>query len=178
MEHSRIDVDRLVRRGETVSGSWPLSAFERLGSLLASADGDVRWQARARRERRAEGGEDTYLGLGIQARLQVVCVRCLGPVAIDVDDRREFLLVPDEETAERLDDPESELEVVAADTPFRLADLVEDELILAVPALPRHEACDLPAGHGDANGVETAPRDRVRPFAGLGKLRGGADETE
>lgn len=178
MDHSRIDIDRLVRRGERLSGSWPLSAFERLGSLLANADGEVRWQASARRERRVEGGDDTYLGLAIQATLQVPCVRCLGPVAVDVDDRREFLLVADEETAERLDDPESELEVVAADTPFRLAELVEDELILAVPPLPRHEACELPAGHAGENGADAAPDDRQRPFVGLGRLRGGADETE
>lgn len=179
MEHSRIDIDRLARRGEALAGAWPLAGFERLGSLLASDAGEVHWEAAARRRRRVEGGEDTYLGLAIRTTLQVACVRCLGPVAVDVDDRREFLLVPDEETAERLDDPESELEVVAADAPFRLAELVEDELILAVPPLPRHESCDLPAGHGSPADAEAGPnRDTVRPFAGLGKLQGGVDETE
>lgn len=180
MENSRIDIDRLARRGETLSGHWPLAAFDRLAGLLASDEGEVRWQAGARRQRRVEGGEDTYLVLAIEAKLQVPCVRCLGPLEVDVDDRREFMLVADEETAERLDDPESELEVIAADTPFRLAELVEDELILAVPPLPRHEACELPAGHGqpphaDPDGPDGPVR---RPFEELGKLRGGIDETD
>ncbi len=182
MENARIDIDRLARRGETLAGQWPLSGFERLASLLADTEGEVRWRARARKERRREGGDDTFLDLAIESRLHVPCVRCLGPVAVDVDDAREFLLVADEETAERLDDPESELEVVAADTPFRLAELVEDELILAIPPLPRHEACELPAGHGrdsgpdsDRDGYGESPR---RPFEGLAKLRGGGDETD
>src|SRR5690606_8450321 len=144
MDNARIDIDRLARRGETLAGRWPLAAFERLASLLASAEGEVRWRASARRRRRPEGGDETRLTLAIEAVLPVPCVRCLGPVDIPVDDSREFLLVADEQTAERLDDPDSELEVIAADTPFRLAELVEDELILAVPPLPRHDACELP----------------------------------
>jgi uncharacterized protein len=178
MENARIDIDRLARREQSLAGSWPLAGFERLGTLLADDAGQVEWRAGARRRRRVEGGEDTYLDLAIRATLRVPCVRCLGPVAVEVDDRREFLLVADEETAERLDDPESELEVIAADTPFRLAELVEDELILAVPPLPRHEACELPAGHGSPGAEAGAPADGIRPFSGLDKLRGGVDETD
>jgi uncharacterized protein len=100
----------------------------------------------------------------------VPCVRCLGPVAIDVADRREFLLVDDEQTAERLDDPESDLEVIAADVPFRLAELVEDELILAIPPLPRHDDCVLPAG-GEAGEPAGATTSTRRPFAGLEALQ-------
>ncbi|MCO5118335.1 MAG: DUF177 domain-containing protein [Burkholderiaceae bacterium] len=177
MDNARIDIDRMVRRGEALSGRWPLAGFERLGTLLASSDGDVRWQASARRRARAEGGEDTYLGLALAASLPVPCVRCLGPVDIVVDDRREFLLVADEETAERLDDPESELEVIAADTPFRLAELVEDELILAIPPLPRHAACELPVDHGPEADGGPDGEPASHPFEALRKLRGGTDET-
>ncbi len=178
MDDTRIDIDRLARRGETLSGRWPLAGFERLETLLASVDGDVRWQASARRQHRVEGGEDTFLVLALEALLSAPCVRCLGPVEIPVDERREFMLVADEETAERLDDPDSELEVIAADTPFRLAELVEDELILAVPPLPRHPACELPIPDQDAGAEANPPESVRRPFEGLGKLRGGADETD
>jgi len=178
MDHGRIDIDRLARRRETLAGNWPLAGFERLGTLLAADDGEVRWQASARRQRRVEGGEDTFLTLAIEALLTVPCVRCLGPVEVPVDDRREFLLVADEETAERLDDPDSDLEVIAADTPFRLAELVEDELILSVPPLPRHPACELPIAAEEAGAEAEAPADTRRPFEGLDKLRGGADETD
>jgi len=181
MDNARIDIDRLARRGETLAGRWPLAAFERLASLLASAEGEVRWRASARRRRRPEGGDETRLTLAIEAVLPVPCVRCLGPVDIPVGDSREFLLVADEQTAERLDDPDSELEVIAADTPFRLAELVEDELILAVPPLPRHDACELPAGQGrerEAGGEGGSAGAARHPFEGLGKLRGGVDETD
>lgn len=179
MEHTRIDIDRLARRAETLSGRWPLAGFGRLETLLASIEGEVQWQVSARRQRRIEGGEDTFLRLAIDAVLSVPCVRCLGPVDIPVDESREFLLVADEETAEGLDDPESELEIIAAETPFRLAELVEDELILAIPPLPRHPACELPFATAGAGSEAGPPVDAARrPFEGLGELRGGADETD
>lgn len=169
MDNTKIDVDRLARRGESLSGAWPLAAFERLGTLLADApDGAVRWRASARQEHRVEGGTDSFLMLAIAATLPVPCVRCLEPVAVVVDDEREFLLVADEETAARRDDPDSELEVVVAGAPFDLAGLVEDELILAVPVLPRHADCHMPDDAGDED-----PHDAVRrPFEGLGHLIG------
>jgi uncharacterized protein len=40
-----------------------------------------------------------------------------------------------------------------------LRELIEDELILAVPYAPRHEDCTAAGAHGDAQ--------KVSPFAGL-----------
>jgi len=173
MEHERIDVERLARRDERLEGRWPQSAFERLGSLLSSDAGDVDWHVRAWWRLRPEGAQELHLALGLRTVLSVPCSRCLAPVEVAVDEEREFLLVADEETAEALDDPDSPVDVVAADKPFQLADLVEDELILAIPPLPRHADCELavPVDLDDA-GVST-PR---RPFEALAGLRTGGED--
>jgi len=45
-----------------------------------------------------------------------------------------------------------------------VAELVEDEILLALPVAPRHEKCGLP-GAAEAG-------DRVNPFTVLGGLKG------
>lgn len=180
MENATIDIDRMIRREEVLSGCWPLGGFERLAEMLAEPAGDVRWRARAWREDKVGRPSEVFLALELRATVPVPCVRCLGPVPLEVDDARRFLLVKDEQTAARLDDPAAELEVVAADDPFHLAELVEDELILAIPALPRHERCGLPGETGGAESAETSSDviELRRPLAGLAQLRGGKDEPE
>ena len=54
---------------------------------------------------------------------------------------------------------------VVASREMAVRDLVEDELLLALPYAPRHENCSAQAG--------AAPEGRQRPFEGLrGMLRG------
>jgi uncharacterized protein len=52
-----------------------------------------------------------------------------------------------------------------------LVSLVEDELLLALPLVPRHEVCPqpLPMSHGDDVQEEPAPN----PFAALAVLKRG-----
>jgi uncharacterized protein len=45
-----------------------------------------------------------------------------------------------------------------------VAELVEDEILLALPVAPRHEKCGLP-GVADAG-------ERINPFAALSGLKG------
>jgi uncharacterized protein len=81
------------------------------------------------------------------------------PLGVD----RRFRFVADEAEAERLD-ADSEDDVLAIEPALDLQALVEDELILALPLVPRHEHCTLPA---DA----AADGDAAHPFAGLAAWR-------
>jgi uncharacterized protein len=77
----------------------------------------------------------------VRATLQVRCQRCLEALPLEVDS--ESLLVLAANQAEIDADPESvdapDRVVAAHEMP--VADLVEDELILAVPYAPRHDDC-------------------------------------
>ena len=115
------------------------------------------------------GPPQTWLHLHAQASLALVCQRCLGPVETPLMAQRSFLFVAGEETAAQLD-ADSEDDVLALTRSLDLQELVEDELLLALPLVPRHELCPqpLPMEHGDAPDEE-----RPNPFAALAALKRG-----
>jgi len=174
---STIDTARLARNGETIRGELPVARLPRLASLLATTDGQVDWRARGWREHRPEGGHDDFLELSISALVHPACVRCLEPVAVGVGDRRRYRLVDTEAEAERLDPEDDEYDVLAGGSRFDLEALIEDETILALPSMPRHDDCVAMAGD------QAVPADRApeKPFAALQRLRrgppAGDDET-
>src|SRR5262249_20365248 len=91
---------------------------------------------------------------------------------LDVDRRIRF--VADPEQAEALD-AELEDDVLELQRHMDLRELVEDELLLALPLVPRHEgACPqpLPMNSG-ASGVDdgSSPAEVPHPFAALAKLK-------
>ena len=91
--------------------------------------------------------------------------------ALQVD--RVIRFVEGEETAERLDE-EGEEDVLALSRSVDLLELVEDELILALPIVPRHETCPEPlvvSKEASAHIKEEGPGERDHPFAVLAQLK-------
>ena len=86
------------------------------------------------------------------------CLRSLVPFA------------PDEASAAALDD-ESEEDVLVFGGAFDLMELVEDELLMSLPLVPRHERCpvDVQLAAADPDFEESAVKPS--PFAGLASLR-------
>jgi uncharacterized protein len=127
----------------------------------------VRWRAAG--SHRPVGGENqVWMHLQADADVVLQCQRCLRPLdeAVHVD--RHFRFVADEDTAAALDD-ETEDEVLALPRSLNLRDLVEDEMLLALPLVPRHEVCPeaIPMQFGDVELVE----EKANPFASLALLR-------
>ena len=150
-----IDGFEFASAGATQQGVLPLRGFERLRDTLASDEGEVAYELKGVRDARGRPS----LWLRVEATLQLRCQRCLGALAHEV--KAEELLVLAATQAEIDADPtdvESPDRVLAAKE-MRVADLVEDELILALPYAPRHEACAPAVPHGEGA--------KVRPFAGL-----------
>jgi uncharacterized protein len=111
--------------------------------------------------------------LHIEASTQVMleCQRCLGPFAVDVGAKRSFLFVHGENTAAELDS-DSEDDVLALTRSLDVPELIEDELLLALPLVPRHETCPVPL---PAAGSAASPEDEdaPHPFAALAALKRG-----
>ena len=102
-----------------------------------------------------------------------MCQRCLGPVDIAVSVKQSFRFVGSEEAAEAQDE-ESEEDVLALSQEFNLADLIEDEVLMAMPVVPRHEECPVEVKLEVADaGFEAASAEKRNPFAVLAKLQGG-----
>lgn len=174
-----LDLRHLAQSGDTLTGEGAIDLFSRLAAEAADAEPRlVRWSAQAE-WRRAVAAPGTaaaqppvlWLHLNASTELPVVCQRCLSPVveALAVD--RWFRFVADEATA-AAEDEDSEEDVLVFQPAFNLVELIEDELIMALPLVPMHEVCPtaLPTSAGPV--IEDAPA-RPNPFAVLQQIKKG-----
>lgn len=170
----RLDLRAFTRSGGTLQGDLPLAALARLlPSLLPQAAGEaaatVSWRADG--DMRPVRGGEPELWLHLQARADVVleCQRCLQPMAQALQVDRRLRFVDGEDEAARLDE-DSDDDVLPLPPALDLPGLVEDELILALPLVPRHEACPqpLPMSVADDGALDEAPH----AFAALAQIRG------
>ena len=170
----RIQPLRLAERGASLSGSVLTQQMPRLGGLLHGKAGQADLRLRFGRD---DGGQAHVSGR-IDARLAVVCQRCLEPMEIDVEREVNLVLVRDDAQAAALDaayDP-----LVVGDEPIPLSGLIEDELILAMPNFSRHPrgACEMPPGADAAEDVADAGNSHTagesgedNPFSVLESLK-------
>lgn len=165
-----LDVARFARDGGRLAGEWPLDTFERLladARPAPDAQPVVDWSVRGEVRTDVAGVAQIWLFLDADAVVQVTCQRCLQPMSVPLQVRTPLRFVDDEAQAEQ-EDETSEEDVLALSPAIDLHELLEDELILALPLVPRHEHCELPRP------VSVAPDDAAsNPFAVLDALRRG-----
>jgi uncharacterized protein len=104
--------------------------------------------------------------------LPLMCQRCLRLVDIVVDVNRSFRFV-DSEAAAEAQDADAEEDVLALSPDFSLSELIEDEVLMALPVVPRHDACPVEVKLDVADPeFELASAEKRNPFAVLAKLQG------
>lgn len=174
-----IDPWQAVAREAAYAGSLDLTALPRLRAVLAedaltdgaaNGVGSVPRATYALTFRRDEARRPVVLGQ-VQGALPLECQRCFGVVIHQVDAQVQLMLVPSG-TAEDVPEPYEPLPVV--DDRVSLADLVEDELLLALPQIAMHlpEVCHPAvqaqglAGSGSAAAAGDVV-ERPNPFAAL-----------
>lgn len=170
----KLDVAAFAQSAARLDGCWEQAELPRLasglGAPLADAPVDVvRWQARGESRPRRGGDPEIWLHLEAETNAWLVCQRCLAPVRLPLEVRRSFLFAADEAQAERLDE-ELEEDVLVLSRGLDLRELVEDELILALPIVPRHERCPQPLPVA-ADAVPEPAAEQPHPFAALAGLR-------
>jgi len=169
----RLDVYAFASTAGALAGEWPQRDFTRLTDSLMPTPGDtlpppVAWSAAGEARPVSGAAPECWLRLEAHSTVTLQCQRCLQPMAEAVAIDRDFRFVHDEDEAARLDE-ESEDDVLVASRSFDLRELVEDELILALPLVPRHASCPqpLPMSAADEEVDDEAPN----PFAALAALR-------
>lgn len=168
-----LDVKAFAQAGATLTGSDPLSRYPR---LAAEAQGpseglQVHWTAEGEVHTESGGASHFWLHLTVDAALPLTCQRCLHLDAMPLQVERSFRFVADEATAEALDD-EAEEDLLALSRDFDLRGLIEDELLMDMPLVPRHDVCpeDVPMQSSDED-FEQANGEKPNPFAVLQGLR-------
>jgi uncharacterized protein len=160
-----LDAWRMVAAGRILEGEAALAGFARLRPSLAEDVGRVRFSLTFGREPLPGFA---HLDLCIEAAPVLTCQRSLASFVFPLAIEQRYGLLRDEADAAGLP-AEVEPLVLGEDGGLRPLDLVEDELILALPLIPvapgsEAVARDWPSPDGPA-------ADQPHPFAALAALK-------
>lgn len=159
-----VDAWRMAQARRQFRGLLPLAQMPRLGASLASEAGDASFSI--------EFGTDefgiAFLDLEVEAGLPLVCQRTLDVFIRQVSVRQRLGLISDEAREAAL--PEEYEALLVPDGQLSLKDVIEDELILAIPVVAISPGAPL-----ENVPVVAAPgmdeQISANPFAILGKLK-------
>lgn len=144
---ARIDSLKFAQGRQLLSGAMPVSAYKRLMTGLHDSSGQLKYEVRGDSDQRNR----PLLRLKISGKVRLQCQRCLGGMDhIVLIDTAVRLVAPEALDSEYDDDPD-ELDCVAASAVLDWVDLIEEEVLLALPPYPRHEAAQCVESADDAN---------------------------
>uniref|UniRef100_Q46Z02 Large ribosomal RNA subunit accumulation protein YceD n=2 Tax=Burkholderiaceae TaxID=119060 RepID=Q46Z02_CUPPJ len=120
-----------------------------------------------------------FLELAVNGQVWLDCQRCLAAYAEPVATSMRFEVFSSEEAADAAPMDDDELDAIAGSKRFSLLELIEDEVLLALPAAPKHAVCptvheSLVTGVDGEVEPEAAPEEeekRPSPFAALAGLK-------
>lgn len=153
------DAFKFAAEGRPVEGKVAVAALSRLVDLVDTPEGEVSYALVG-----AQGADGRWeLRVTVEGTLRLNCQRCLSGMEWPFEVRSALLLVRSQDEI-----PEDELEDASRDAievqpDMDVLALVEDEILLALPVVPRHERCEPPAPAG-GSGKES-------PFAVLAGLK-------
>ena len=169
----RLNVEAFCAASGTLVGDERLGHFERLveETLGLGVETPVVYSARGEVKLEGQAGQELWVHVAAQALLPLTCQRCLGPVDVPISFERSFRFAATEELAAALDE-ELEEDVLVFSREFNLLDLIEDELLMTLPAVPKHEVCPVPVKLqvADADFADE-PAEKPNPFAALEQLK-------
>jgi uncharacterized protein len=163
MNAFEIDAFEFCRTNSTREGVTPVAEMTRLSKECADTSGEISWKV--------EGGTSKQgypqLRLSVAGKVQLVCQRCLTPFAYEMDSSTLLMLGKDDEEADEIEEiiDDESIDVIVGTRAMSLMDLIEDEALLALPQVPKHEVCP------DASLLDKAKSAKESPFATLKGLK-------
>jgi uncharacterized protein len=159
-----LDPRKAAEGRRTYEGSMPLTRMKRLLPLLASGAGEARFSAAFEFDQQARA----TIQIEVHAELSLQCQLSLEPYTESIHRKSTLGVIGD--IAEEALLPENYEPVLVQHGRLALLELVEDELLLALPQVPRNPQLD--AAHFQVSTSDeralTAEADQVRqPFADL-----------
>lgn len=150
-----IDGLQFARGAQAVRGVLGMEQLPRLAELQGTTEGlafGVRGGMR-------DDGKPC-LWISVSGELRLVCQRCLGQLIFPLSIEAELVLSED---AREIEQAEDEIDRVLASRTMGVAQLVEDEVLLALPMVPRHDRCSV--------GMTAERETRPSPFGVLMELK-------
>ncbi|MGI4861806.1 MAG: DUF177 domain-containing protein [Janthinobacterium lividum] len=159
------DLTAFIRARREMRGAVRLGELARMvDELPADAPADARdasitWfvhgetRREVRREAAGNGALTTtshtvsqpYLTLTARGESWVECQRCMKALAFPIEIDTVYRVMDSDAEADALALDDSEIEVIVGSASFDLIDLIDEEVVLSLPMVPKHDVC--PAVH-------------------------------
>jgi len=164
-----VDPWHMANLGKVFSGHAAIVDLPRLAEVVLDAEGEVELRLMFERD----SAKRACIKGFVKANLVLECQRCLSPMSALVESRLNIALIRSAEEAERL--PEHYDPLLLDEPRIRLLDIVEDELLLSLPQIPRHEIGECCSDLKQEAEQPTADLEesgkRPNPFAILAELK-------
>ena len=170
-----VDPFRLAMKEEQFQGVIPLKQMKRLASALSSdatdeevIEIDVIFSVDTNRV--------TQLSGKIKTDVKLICQRCMGSMTYPINFDFATAFVRSESEMDHL--PEGYDTTLIEDTPVMLSDIIEEEILLVLPAIPKHANEDCSSENALQNwndeqeiAEDTENMERENPFDILASLK-------
>jgi len=146
-----------VDKHRQIRGVVPLSSMDRLRDEILNEEGGAEVELEFCRE-----GRLALIKGKVSADLLLECHCCLEPLPWNVRTDVELGIVGSLDEADRLPEGLEPL-LIAQGERMAINDIVQDELLLAIPNVPQHERCEIPIGR-DLLSLEENPFAVLKQF--------------
>src|SRR5450830_488928 len=156
-----IDNIEFARKSLEFHDTILLLQFKRFEDVLASKQGELDCRLLGS----VASGNRLELILSVKGVLQLTCQRCLESFDFNLDITSRFIVVNDESDIPSEEDDIEDYDYLVADPKMQLFELIEDEVLLALPLAPKHAGDDC-----GTEGMMTALK-KPSPFQALQSLK-------
>ncbi len=141
----------------------PVAEMSRLNKDCADHSGEIAWAVDGTTSKQGY----PQLTLSVSGTVQLMCQRCLTPYAFEMDAGTVLMLGKDDEQADEIEEllSDESIDVIVGSRTCDVRDLIEDEALLALPQVPKHEVCP------DTKLIDVLKSVKPSPFAGLKDLK-------
>jgi uncharacterized protein len=143
------DLFEFARAARSGAGEIALSDLPRIVNELADevsqsvldSGASVQWTAQGERREVTGDKPELHLHLSLRTTLWLDCQRCLTPYEQPLDVSASYLVVATEEEADEIPLEDDETDPIVGSKQFDLYELIEEELLLSLPLVPKHNVC-------------------------------------
>ena len=173
LQATNLNMQAFAEAGVPLNGSTPLQNLQRLAQEINGLQPDllINWQAKPELRVGSASEMDIWLHLTAHTILPLTCQRCMGSVQTALHTDQWYRFVASEDVAMAEDDAAVE-DLLVLDPQFDLIEVLEDELLMALPLVPMHDVCpDLPVFSAGVLDMPKNSADKPNPFAALAQLK-------
>lgn len=157
-----IDVEKFARAQDRYVGQLEAAALSRLKGMVNPSSKPLKYEIQGALTERRE----PQIQCTIRGAVYLQCQRCLGDLFLEMKNSSTIIFVESEDKLPLIEDEDESVDYVILPESLDLMALIEEEIILALPLVPRH-----PEGECKELSAQKDQEQKASPFAVLAKLK-------